>query len=310
MNPKPMATLLANSSLRMRNNAGWYVAAAWLLLIPIAFLAFIAGMGRAIEAVYDNPLYEWANYDRTLVHLLAIAFWGGLLTAVASSSALGSGARTIASAVVVVFWLGLIAGGTLWLASVGRGPQQFSRYAGQRQFLVPWQYDPRGSESPSRSGFHVSLCFYSFLGTYDKACRYSSKVTILPAESGIDSWEERIWQWKYRLNQMSRAGERQGFQIYIETGFQVPTVVHHGRTYYRRIDSEGKSNCLVICEGSTCERQALIGQLVIDYFLPPEATFVEWNRSEQKLALPESEFAEWDEMDQKLAALVNTWTAP
>lgn len=178
----------------------------------------------------------------------------------------------------------------MWLAFMERGPQQFLRYAGQQQFLVPWQYGPRGSESPSRSGFYVFLCFGSLLGIYDSSCHSANQLTILPAETGFDSWEERIWQ--FRQNGMTRAGIRDGYQVYVDTIQAQGARPELTKFYYRRTDSEGKLQGLVICSSGSCQRQILIGRNILDY------------------RLPESSFIEWDELEQRLAALVNTWAAP
>jgi hypothetical protein len=288
----------------LRKKPVWFVVAAWLLLVPTIFTRFALEVG-AIDV--PGPQHEWANYDQAVIVLLYYSFPLALLAALTWSIALGKGLRTIASASVVVIWLGLVSGGTLWLASIERGPQQYLRYAGQQQFFVPWQYNPRGSDSPSRSGFYVFLCLGSLLGIYDSPCHSAKQLTILPAETGFDSWEERIWQ--FRQNGMTHAGVRDGYQVYVDT-LQAQGARRELTTFYfRRTDSEGKLRCQVICKSGPCQRQILIGRYILDYRVS-ESTFVDWNGLEQKLAAPETTFAEWDVIDKKLAALVDTWAVP
>jgi hypothetical protein len=58
-----------------------------------------------------GPQHEWANYYEAAVILLYHSFSVALLAVLTSTVALWAGQGTIASAAVVVIWLGLIAGG-------------------------------------------------------------------------------------------------------------------------------------------------------------------------------------------------------
>jgi hypothetical protein len=269
----------------------WFVVTAWLLLVPTICAHFIFEVG-AIR--FRGPHHEWASYDRALGYLLYYSFWIALLAAIASTIALGQRRRALAAASVVAVWLGLTAGGASWLALVPKGPQHFVRYAGQQKFFVPWQYDPGGSESPSRGGFYVFLCFDSLLGKFEKTCHRAAQLTILPAETGFDSWEERTWQ--FRKGEMKPAGVRGGYQAYIDS---IPA--QGGRpelttSYFRRINSQGQLRCLLICKSGSCQRQMLVGHFILDYVT-------------DDLVL-DSGFSERDELDQKLMALVSSWAVP
>jgi len=295
----------------LSKKAVWFVIAAWLLLVPTLY-AYLAMAVGAINV--RGPQHEWANYDLAVVHLLILSFWIAPLTAFASSFLLGSGLRTIAAASVVVAWVCLIVGGTVRLALVERGPQQFLRYAGEQQFLVPWRYSPRGSDSPSRTGFYVFMCPDTLRGQYDRGCQTTKqRLTIRPAEAGFEYfWEEkRIW--KFSQIEMKAAGARDGYQVQIGTIF-LPEW-HRERTifYFGRTDSDGSPRSLVICDSGSCRRQTLIGHYILDYdanYLLSESTFVDWNGLEQKLSAPETTFAQWDVIDRKLAALIDTWAVP
>jgi hypothetical protein len=295
----------------LSKKAVWFVIAAWLLLVPTLYALFAMEVG-AIRV--RGPQHEWANYDLAVVHLLIFSFWVAPLTAFASSIMLGSGLRTTAAASVVVAWFCLVVGGTVRLALVERGPQQFLRYAGEQQFLVPWRYSPRGSDSPSRTGFYVFLCPDTLRGQYDRGCLTTrQRLAILPAEAGFEYfWEER-GIWKFSKIETRPAGVRDGYQIYIGTISAQGWHREQTILYFRRTDPEGNVRCLVICDSGSCRRQTLIGHYILDYnanYLLSESTFVDWNGLEQKLAAPETTFAEWDVIDQKLAALVDTWAVP
>jgi hypothetical protein len=112
----------------------------------------------------------------------------------------------------------------------------------------------------------------------------------IAAETGFDSWEERIWQ--FRQNGMTRAGVRDGYQVYVDTIQAQGARPELTTFYFRRTNSEGKLRCLVICTSGSCQRQILIGHHILGY------------------RLQESSFIEWDELEQRLAALVNAWAAP
>jgi hypothetical protein len=292
----------------LHKKAVWFVIVAWLSLVPTLY----AYLAMAIGAInVRGPQHEWANYDLAVVHLLILSFWVAPLTAFVSSFLLGSGLRATAAASVVVVWICLIVGGTVRLTLVERGPQQFLRYAGDQQFLVPWQYSPRGPDSPSRTGFYVFLCPDTLLGQYDRGCLTTrQRLTIHPAEAGFDNfWEEnRIWE--FSKIEMRPAGVRDGYQVQIGTIFLQEWQRERTIFYFRRTDSDDNPRSLVICDYGSCRRQTLIGHHILDYnanYLLSESTFVDWNGLEQKLAAPETIFAEWDAIDKKLAALVDTW---
>jgi hypothetical protein len=252
-------------------------------------------MSAGLWAHY-HPGHQDINQIRGEIRFALIAVVVSLLATLCATAAIAERRRTTAWATVLVCWIGLLAGGTLYLNLIPRGQQVFDKYAGAQLFRVPWQYHPRGADSPSRSGFSVFLCLDSLLGTYDEACRGGSEVTVLPAESGLDSWDERIWQWKYELNRLAVLGTQSGYQISGDVD----------ALYSRRVDSAGKLDCLVICERGECRRQVLIGEFVIDYHLP-EPTFVEFNGAEQRPPASEADFRKWNGLDQKLGALVTGW---
>jgi hypothetical protein len=277
----------------LRKNPAWFVVAAWLMLIPTQFIRFVMEVG-AIDV--RGQQHEWADYDQAVFYLLYLSWWVAAVIAFASSLILGAGLRALASVSVLVAWVGFLAGGAIRLALVEKGPQQFLKYAGEQKFLVPWRYSPRGSDSPSRGRFSVSLCLNSLLGIYDEACHHGAQVTVLPAETGLDSWEERIWQWKYQLKRVTLVGEQSGYQVSTEANV----------LYYRRSDADGNLQALVTCEYGSCRRQVLIGKLVIDYAVP-EPVFVERHGFAEGSPAPDADFSKWDEPDERLAVLANSW---
>jgi hypothetical protein len=288
MTMKAAQSLLPNF---LRRKAVWFVVTAWLLLVLTVLAYLTSGVGAAINAFY-HPQHEWAAYDRAVVRVLQLAFWIALLAALGASLALALGWRTIASASVVLLWVGLAAAGAPQLIFVEKGPQQFRRYVGQQQFVVPWAYDPRGADNPSRNGFYVSLCLNSLLGTYDKACREGRQVTILPLETGFaHSFEEISWQ--RRQDQMKLAGSRAGYQQYIYTNPAEGNRRELTLSYYRCTSLEGILLSLVTCyQSGSCKRETVAGHYMLDY------------------DVPETAFSEWDAIDQKLAALVDSWAVP
>jgi hypothetical protein len=274
----------------LSRKAGWFVALSWPVFLLAAWLAFGLLMGPGLWADYHRQHEDIPLITGQITFAFAAAIVG-FFVALTSSAAISNGERVLASASVLLCWISLLVGGTLYLNLIPRGPQYYDKYAGDRLFRVPWQYYPHDGENPSRSGFHISLCLDSLRGTYDKSCHQAQSVTILPGENGFDTWEERIWQWEHRRYKMPPIGKRNGFQIFPEG-------------YYRRIDAEGHLNCLVMCRKGSCRRQALVGQLVVDYVLP-EGTFAEWSISRQEPA--EENLPDWDGTDRKLATLVNGW---
>lgn len=294
----------------LRKRPAWFVTSAWLLLLLTAFICFATFVGGAARYYASlPPQHHWANYDRAAVHLLFFAFWVALLTAIASSVSLGFGFRTAASALVATVWICLIAGGTLRLALVEEGPEQFLEYSGQQKFLVPWRYIPQESDSSSLSGFYVFLCPDSLLGEYDEGCHTAmQRIAIRPAHAGFEYfWEEKSI-WKFSKIEMKPAGARDGYQVSVGTTaaqrHQIQAI------FFERPDSAGSTHCLVICVFGSCRRQALIGNNILSYdasYLLSETTFVEWDWLEQKLAPPEATFGDWDAIDQRLARLVSSW---
>lgn len=273
--------------------AGWLVALSWLLLAVTvcAALVLFFGTGRWLEA---HPQHEYSNFVEGEIILALVAVVVGLPTALVASVAILNGGRATASALVLLCWGGLLVVGAICLAWIPRGPETFDKFAGSQLFRVPWQFYPGGADSPTRGGFDVFLCLGSLRAIYDESCRGAQRVTILPAENGIDSWDERIWQWKYQLGRISPVGEQAGYQVSAEAG------IH----YYRRNDSYGKLNCLMICQSGSCRRQARIGSVVVDYPLS-ESGYLLRQSSQQNL--PPVDFSEYDGVDQKLFELVNRW---
>jgi uncharacterized membrane protein len=298
----------------LRKRPAWFVVSAWLLLLLTAFICFAAAVGDAARHYTSlPPQHHWANYDRAAVHLLFLAFWVALLTAIASSVSLGFGFRTAASALVATVWVCLIAGGTLRLALVAEGPEQFLVYSGQQKFLVPWRYIPQGSSSPSLSGFYVFMCPDSLLGEYDEGCHTAmQRLAIRPAQAGFEYFWEEKGIWKFGKIEMRPAGVRDGYQVSIGT-----TTASQRRQiqaiFFERPASAGSTHCLVICVFGSCRRQALIGNNILSYdasYLLSEATFVEWDGLEQKLPPLDTKFGDWDAIDQRLVRLVSFWIAP
>jgi hypothetical protein len=298
----------------LRKRPAWFVTSAWLLLMLTAFICFAALVGGATRTYTSlPPQHHWANYDRAAVHLLFLAFWVALLSAIASSVLLGLGFRTVASATVAIVWVCLIAGGALRLALVEEGPTRFLEYAGQQKFLVPWRYIPQGSDSPSLSGFYVFLCPDSLLGRYDEGCHTAlQRLAIRPAEAGFEYfWEEKSI-WKFSKIAMRPAAVRDGYQVSIGTiDAQGPN--RKQAIFFKRSDPVESVRCLVICVFGSCRRQAMMGRYILSYdasYLLSESTFVEWDGLEQKLAAPETTFGDWDAIDQRLAKLVDAWVVP
>ena len=296
----------------LRKRSAWFVTFAWLLLMLTAFICFAAGIGGAARAYTSlPPQHPWANYDRAAVHLLFLAFWVALLTAIVSSVSLGSGFRTVASASVAIAWICLIAGGALRLALIEEGPEQFLVYAGQQKFLVPWRYIPQGSDGPSLSGFHVFLCLDSLLARYDGGCQTAmQRLAIRPAEARFEYFWEENGIWKFSRMAMRPAGTRDGYQVFIGT---IDAQNRKQAIFLTRSDSVGSIRCLVICIFGSCRRQALMGRYILSHdasYLLSESTFVEWDGLEQKLAGPETTFGDWDAMDQRLAKLIDAWVVP
>jgi uncharacterized membrane protein len=273
----------------LSKNRVWFVVAAWLLLILTVFASLTAGVGAAINATY-HPQHGWVTYDHAIIRVLYLALGLASLATLISSVALALGWRTTASASVVLFWLGLITCGTYMLTSVERGPQQFQRYVGQQRFVVPWQYKPQGSDNPGPNGFHVSLCLGSLLGTYDKACRGGTQVSMYPPKLGF-AFEETSWQ--RRQNDIKLAGFRDGYQMYL---YSIPPEGSRRGltlTYYRRANAAGNVGTLVTCyQSGSCVRRTLMGDHILVY------------------STEESAINEWDAIDRKLAALVDSWAVP
>lgn len=273
----------------LRNRAAWFVVAAWLLVILTVPVSILFSIGPGINAFY-HPQHEWATYDRAVIDVLNLAIVAAVFAAIGSSIAFASGWRALASAMVVGCWVGLLAAGTGQLLLVQRGPQQFDRYVGEQQFVVPWQYGPRGSDSPGRNGFSVNLCLTSLLGTYDPACRDSTQLSIYPPQLGF-SVEESTW--RRRQDDLKLAGSRGEYQIYLYTIPAEGSRSELSLTYYRRTDPDGKLLTWVTCHsGSSCECHTRMGNYVLVY------------------RTPESAFPEWTAMDDRLSALVNSWAAP
>lgn len=226
----------------------------------------------------------------TAVALTATAI--GLLATLFASVAVEAGRRMAASLIVLGCWSLVLIGGSLVVGLTPPGPQSYARYAGARLFHVPWQYYPRGADDPNGSGFLVSVCLDTLLGTYDDACNDASRITIRPSEHGFDSWDERIWQWRSQLRQVTSYSAREGYQV-----SDTPEA-----RYYRRSDADGNLDRLVICSRTGCRRQFLANKLVIDYPLPaPEG-------GTGALA-PDGGLSQWDEVDQKLLAVIMRWEA-
>lgn len=87
----------------LRRTPVWFVVAAWLLLPLTMYVRFVLEVGAIC---IPGPQHEWANYDNAVIVLLYYSFWAALLAVLTSTVALGAGRRTIASAAVVVIWLG------------------------------------------------------------------------------------------------------------------------------------------------------------------------------------------------------------
>jgi hypothetical protein len=270
----------------LHRRARWFVALAWLLVVLAVFACLTVGIGSAINDFY-HPQHEWAGHERALVDFLQLTFWIGAAVAVGSSLALALRWRIAAAASVVVCWVGLVLGGTVYLNSVQKGPQYFDRYAGEMHFRIPWQFGPSGSDSLGPNGFYVSLCVDSLLATYDKACRGGEQVSEYPPNLSF-AFEELSWQ--RRQNAMKQAGARGGYEIYIYSIPAERTRSELTLTYYRRANAEGKLLKWVICHrAGSCDRGTLMGGYVLVY------------------NTTESAFSEWDTTDQKLAALVDSW---
>jgi uncharacterized membrane protein YhaH (DUF805 family) len=288
-----MTTVQSAISSQLSRRAGWYVIVAWLLFLLTILACLTVGVGSAINAFY-HPQHEWANYERAVSRLLEVAFGVAVFAALASSIALAVKWRTAASSVVALCWIGLVAGGAVYLGSIDKGPQYFDRYAGQQHFRIPWQYGPSGSDKPTPNGITLFLCLDSFLGRYETACTHGEQhqVSIYPPKldfmGGVQesSWQRHRDQWK-------PAGIQNGHQAYIHS---IPA--EGGRSgltiyYFRLTNSEGKLLRAVECfERGNCEHYAMVGRYLLFY------------------TAPRSAFPEWDAMDRKLTALADTWAVP
>jgi hypothetical protein len=290
--PPEISTARSTIATLLSRGAGWFVALSWLLLVLAACAAFMLFFGASAWARV-HPQHEDIGIITGQIYFALVATAIGLFAALASSGAILRGRRMAASVYVLACWGALLAGGTLYLGLIPRGPQFFDKYASSQRFHVPWQYYPRGADSPNRSGFSVYLCLGSLRGIYDHACRHGSEVIIRSGENGFDTWDEEIWQWRYRLGQMVLAStsEQGGFRM----------TAGPEAAYYRRSDADGNLNCLVVCKSGACRRQTLAGKIVIDYPLPKP------DELERSSPPAQTDFSKWDDVDLKLVALVNAW---
>lgn len=276
--------------------AGWFVALAWLLLV----MGVLASLGAAVSAglnAFYHPQHEWAGYDRALARFLQLAYWIGAAAAVGSSLALAWRWRVAASVSVVACWIGLIAGGAVYLNhlnSIPRGPEYFDRYAGEMHFRIPWQYGPSGSDQPALNGIHTHLCLDTLSGWYEKACIGSKleQVSIYPAKDNfMDGVEATSWQ--RRPEEFNAAGLQNGHQAYVKSipaeGSRPGLTVY----YFRRTDPEGKLFRAVQCfESGGCTHYARQDRYVLYY------------------TAPRSLLSHWEETDRKLKSLVDSWIVP
>jgi hypothetical protein len=281
----------------LARRAIWLIVLSWLLFALAALASWELYMGAGLWAAY-HPQHPDIPIVRAQMHVALAATAIGLLATMFATIAIERSRRMAAATIVLGCWSAILLDGLLYIGLTPSGPQSYDRYAGNQLFRVPWSYRPRGADSPSKSGFFVSVCLDSLRGTYDQACRDSAEVTVLPAENGFDTWEERIWQWKYQLKQIALAGEQGGYQVSTEPDVR----------YYKCRDADGNLQALVTCKHGACQRQVLAGKRVIDYPLP-EPTFVEPHGFAQSPPAADADFSRWDELDQRLAALVNGWAA-
>jgi len=273
--------------------AGWFVFLAWLLLV-LTILAYVSiGIGAGIGLTY-HPLHERAPHDRALLQLLPVACGVALIAAIASSLALFLRRRTVAPYVVVASWLALVAGGALYLASIGNGPQQYDRYVGEQHLSIPWQYDPRGAATPGTSGVSVRLrlCPDTLRGTYEPTCRDGKQFTVYPLDERRLQYVE-VPRYQRNESQDRSTGVRDGHQGYIHITPAEGQRKEIKTRYYRLTNTDGSLQRTAACSGyGSCEHRAISGRYVLVY----EA--------------PETAFSQWKDMDQKLAALVDSWTVP
>lgn len=74
----------------LRNRSGWFVVAAWLLLILTVPAAILFGIGPSINAFY-HPQHEWATYDRAVIGVLNLVVGVAVFATVGSSIAFALG---------------------------------------------------------------------------------------------------------------------------------------------------------------------------------------------------------------------------
>jgi hypothetical protein len=275
----------------LARRAIWLIVLSWLLFVLATLVAWDSFMVDGLWAAYhpghlDIPIVR----TETGVALAAMAI--GLLGSMFATAAIERGARMAAATIVVACWSTVLLGGALAIGLTASGPLTYNRYAGDQLFRVPWQYHPRGADSPSKAGFFTSMCLESLRGVYDDDCRNTANVTVRESGSGFDTWDERIWQWRSKLSQVAFQGERHGYRI-----SDTPDA-----RYFRRSDADGSLNAMVICDGAVCRRQFLSGTIIIDYTLPRSG------ETEQS-ATSDAKIERWDAVDCKLAALVDGWKA-
>jgi hypothetical protein len=275
----------------LTRRAGWFVFLAWLLLALTVLAAFAIGVTASINLTY-HPLHETATYDRALLGLLPVAVGGALFAAVASSLALYLRRRTISSYVVAISWLVLTAGGALFLASIGKGPQQYDRYAGELHLRIPWQHGPQGSDKPGVQGILLRLCLETLRGTYDPGCRDSKQLTIYPLDD-LRLRRVEVPSYQRREAEDQPAGTRDGHQAYVHITPAEGQRKAITTRYYRLTNPDGNLQRTATCSSyGSCEHRTMSGRYVLVY------------------DAPESAFSQWKAMDQRLGALVDSWTVP
>jgi hypothetical protein len=275
----------------LARRAIWLIVVSWLLFVLAAFAAFGLFMSSGLLATY-NPQHPNLPIARAEVHVALAATAIGLLGTMSATLAITRGQRMEAAVIVLACWSAVLLGGALYVGLTPHGLLSHGRYAGDQLFRVPWQFRPRGADSPSRAGFFAVLCLESLRGGADGACERRSTLTVRPAENGFESWDERIWQWRSRLNQITMRGARDGYRL-------SDTPDGH---YARHSDADGSLISMVICDRGGCRRQFLSGTLVIDYSLP-RADYPHENTPSNL------DLSSFDDLDRKLAALVESWRA-